>query len=151
MLLETINLIKISNDAFKQTRCYNGGMEVKIHSDRFSHIHGIASILKAYSGIFRDNQAYSGTIQGFSGTFRSLCDPGIFRTLTYLEPQYIPSPGSFRILVYSEPWYIQNQSHIQNPGIFRTSTLFTTLLNICNIITKIMQILFCTFSKYGNC
>ena len=39
----------------------------------------------------------------YSGTLRTLCNPGIFRTL-----------------VYSKPWHIQNQKHMQNPGIFRT-------------------------------
>ena len=36
--------------------------------------------------------------------------------------------------VYSEPWYIQNQSHIQNPDIFRTSSIFTTMSSICNTV-----------------
>ena len=41
--------------------------------------------------------------------FRILCNPGIFRTLIYLEPT------KFRTK-YAEPW------HIQNPGIFRILT-----------------------------
>ena len=67
----------------------------------------------------------------FTGTFRTLCNPGIFRTLVYSVPWYIQSPGIFRTLLYSEPWYIQSPGifrtlvhsenwHIQNPLIFRT-------------------------------
>ena len=77
--------------------------------DIFAHI-------PAYSGIFRDNQAYSGIIQPYPGIFRTLCNTGIFRTLAYSEPEthlelsYIQNPGIFRTrgifrtLVYSEPW-----------------------------------------------
>ena len=59
-------------------------------------------------GTFRHNQTYPGIIQAYSGKFRTLCYPDIFktgisRTLTYSEPG-----------AYSEPW------HIHNPGIFRT-------------------------------
>ena len=35
---------------------------------------------------FRHNQAYLGIIQVYSGTFKTLCNPGIFRTVVYLEP-----------------------------------------------------------------
>ena len=65
---------------------------------------------------------------------------GILRTLTYLEPWYIQKPDIFRTLAYSELWHIQNQSHIQNPGIFRTSNIFTSLCKIP----------FCTIVKYGK-
>ena len=45
--------------------------------------------------------------------FRTLCSPGIFKTL-----------------VYSEHWYIQNQRYIQNPGIFRTRGILIPLLHL---------------------
>ena len=54
-------------------------------------------------GILRHNQAYPGITLAYSGIFKTLCNPGIFRTV-----------------VYPEPWHIQNQKLIQNPGIFRT-------------------------------
>ena len=54
-------------------------------------------------GTFRYNQAYLGNIQTYSGTFKTLCNPGMFRTV-----------------VYPEPCHIQNQKHIHNSGIFRT-------------------------------
>ena len=37
-------------------------------------------------GIFRDNQAYLGIIQAYSDKSRTLCNPGIFRTVVYPEP-----------------------------------------------------------------
>ena len=74
-------------------------------------------------GTFRHNQAYPGIIQEYSGTFGTLCNPGIepwyiqnpdifstgsiFRTLAYSQP------GIFRTPVYSERWHIQNLRHIQ--------------------------------------
>ena len=54
-------------------------------------------------GAFIHNQAYPGVIQAYSGTFRTLCNPCIFRTV-----------------VYPEPWHIQNQMLIQNLCIFTT-------------------------------
>ena len=51
---------------------------------------------------FRHNQAYPGIIQAYSGKFRTLCYPEIFKTV-----------------VHPEPWHIQNQKHIQNLDIFR--------------------------------
>ena len=57
-----------------------------------------------HSGIFKQNHAYSGIIQGYSGTFRSLCNLGIFRNLVYSESE-----------PYSEHWYIQDLKHIHNP------------------------------------
>ena len=68
-----------------------------------------------HCGIFRYNQAYSGIIQGYSGTFRSLCNPGIVSTPAHSEPWYIQNPDIFRTLVYSKPWYIQDLKHIHNP------------------------------------
>ena len=55
---------------------------------------------------------------------------GIFRTLVYPVPWH--NPGAFRTLVYTEPWHVYNQSHIQNPGIFRISSILTTLRNLCD-------------------
>ena len=55
----------------------------------------------------------------YSGIFRTLCSPNIFRTLVYLDPwhiqnqKHIQNRGAFRTLAYSESWCIQN------PGIFR--------------------------------
>ena len=49
--------------------------------------------------------------------------------LLYSESLHIQNPGIFRSLIYLEPCHIQNQSHIQNPGIFRTSNIFRTLSN----------------------
>ena len=68
----------------------NGDTQKKLLG-RFRHIH-------AYSGIFRHNEAYSGIIQTYLGTFKTLCNSGIFKTLTY-----------------SESWNIQNPTHVQNP------------------------------------
>ena len=54
-------------------------------------------------GTFRHNQTYPGIIQVYSGKFRTLCYPEIFktgisRTLTYSEP----GAGIFRTLAYSK-------------------------------------------------
>ena len=37
-------------------------------------------------GTFIYNQVYPGIIQAYSGTFKTLCNPGIFRTVVCLEP-----------------------------------------------------------------
>ena len=37
-------------------------------------------------GTFRYNQAYLGLIQVYLGIFKTLCNPGIFRTVVYPEP-----------------------------------------------------------------
>ena len=58
-------------------------------------------------GTFKHNQAYPGIIQAYPGIFKTLCNPGIFRTV-----------------LYSESWYVENQKHIQNPGIF-TSLVYS--------------------------
>ena len=95
----------------------------------FTHIpanYGIYSLIQAYpaqSEIFRN---YSSV---WSDIFRTLCNPGLFRTLVYSETWYcdtwyIQNPGIFRNLVlrhlvYSEPWHIQKPS-IATPAIFRT-------------------------------
>ena len=54
-------------------------------------------------GTFSHNLAYPGIIQAYSGIFRTLCYPAIFKTV-----------------VCPEPWNIQNEKHIQNLGIFTT-------------------------------
>lgn len=36
-------------------------------------------------GTFRNNQAYLGIVQAYSGILRTLCTPGIFRTVVYSE------------------------------------------------------------------
>ena len=62
--------------------------------------------IQAYSCIFRHIQAYSNISrhnQAHSGIFCTLCNPGIFRTLSY-----------------SEFWHIQNQRHIQNPTVSKS-------------------------------
>ena len=64
---------------------------------------------KGHSGRFRHIHAYSSILRNYSGIFRTLCKPGIFRTLLHSE-----------IEVYSEPWHIRNQKHIQNSDIFKT-------------------------------
>ena len=40
-------------------------------------------------GIFTHIPAYSGIIQGYSYIFSTLCNPGVFRTLVYLETWHI--------------------------------------------------------------
>ena len=35
---------------------------------------------------FKHNQAYPGIIHAYSGIFRSLCNPGTFKTEVYPEP-----------------------------------------------------------------
>ena len=70
--------------------------------------------IRAYSNIFRHNQAYSGIIQ----LIQAFLEPCV--ALTYLEPWYIWIRGIFRTrsifrtVVHSEHW------HIQNPGVFKT-------------------------------
>ena len=48
---------------------------------------------RAYFNIFRHNQAYSGIIQAYSDLLKTLCNHGMLRTITYLEPE-----------AYSKPW-----------------------------------------------
>ena len=72
-------------------------------------------------------QAYPEIVQTYSGIFKALCNPGIFRigisrTLTYSDAEafseswHIHNPGIFITPAYSECWHIQNTRHIQNPG-----------------------------------
>ena len=78
--------------------------------------------IRAYSNIFRHNQAYSGIVQAYSGIFRTLCSPDIFRTLVYLDPwhiqnqKHIQNRGAFRTLAYSESWCIQNLDIFRAPS-----------------------------------
>ena len=64
------------------------------------------------------NQAYPGIIQAYSGIFKTLCNPGISRTLTYSEPEaysvswHIQTPAIFRTATYSEHWHILNPRYI---------------------------------------
>ena len=53
--------------------------------------------------IFRQLHTYSGINQAYSGIFRTLYIPGIFRTLAYSDPWYIHNPYIFNTLVYLEP------------------------------------------------
>ena len=64
--------------------------------------------IQTYLGTFRHNQAYPGIIQVYSGIFKILCNPGIFRTMLYPEPNISRTRGICRTLVYSQAWYIQN-------------------------------------------
>ena len=116
---------KTANGSFRQGitmgKCKTKVVQADLNI--FTHIQHIT----AYSDILRHNQAYS-------GIFRTLCNPDIFKTMVYLELQDIQNqkhiqnrgifrtlaysnPGIFGILVYSEPYYVQK------PGIFRIKTL----------------------------
>ena len=120
MFLKTINFVKTSNHAFKQTRCYNECTQDKIQSDKFSHIH---------TGIFRHRQAYSKIIRHSQELLRDIQAHLKARvTLVYSEPWHIQNPYIFGTLVYSEPCHIQNETHIQKPSIFRTRPIFRTLV-----------------------
>ena len=66
--------------------------------------------IQAYSRTFRHIQAYSRIIQEYTGIFRTLCNIG-------LSPWC--NPGIFRTLAYLETQHIQNKKHNQSPGIFR--------------------------------
>ena len=65
---------------------------------------GIFTHILAYSNIFKHKQSI--------GIFRTLCNPGIFRTLVYTKqkacsaPWYIENHGIFRTLAYSKPCHI---------------------------------------------
>ena len=78
--------------------------------------------IQTYSGIKSD------IFWNYSGIFRILCDPAIFRILLYSEPwhiqnlqnqRHIQSPGTFRALPYSEPF----QTSITEP--------FAKIINCC--------------------
>ena len=55
-----------------------------------------------HSGLIRHKKPYSEIIQEYSGSFRDLYNPSIFRTLAYSELWYVHHPGTFRALVYTE-------------------------------------------------
>ena len=65
MFLQTINFVKISNHAFKQTWDYNGGISNKSHTCRWKHIH-------VYSGIIRHIPAHSDVIRDIPELFRHI-------------------------------------------------------------------------------
>ena len=80
---------------------------------------------------FRQIQTHSSISRNYSGIFRTMCNPGIFRIVVYPEPDIFRTRSISRIPVYPEPWYIQNpsifktlayrnQKHIHNPGTFRS-------------------------------
>ena len=73
---------------------------------------GIFTHILAYSDIFKHKQAYSGIIWAYSGIFRTLCNPSIFKTLLHSEPK-----------AYSELWYIQN------PVQYLQSSVFPKIVN----------------------
>ena len=86
-----------------------------------------AKAIQTHLSTFTHNHAYPGIIQAYSGIFKTLCNPGMFRTVVYpepftysepeaySEPWQIHNPGLFRTPIYSERWHIQNPRHIQNP------------------------------------
>ena len=45
-----------------------------------------AKAIQTDLGKFRHSQAYPRIIQPYSGIFRTLCNPDIFRTVVYREP-----------------------------------------------------------------
>ena len=70
--------------------------------------------ISSYSDMFKNNQEYSGIIQGYLATFRGLYNLVIFRSLAYLQPLKIENHVIFRTLVYWEIW------HFPNPRVFWT-------------------------------
>ena len=76
----------------------NGKCKTKaIHKDL-----AICTLTPVYLGIFRHVEGYSGISKNYSGVFRTLRNPSIFRNL-----------------IYSQPLLIQNQKHNQKPVILR--------------------------------
>ena len=82
---------------------------------------------------FRHIQIQSGTLRNYSGISRTLCKPGIFRTLAYLELSHI-----------------QNQRHIRNPGIFRT-VIYSELSPTFTLehFVKIVKTVIIIFASYN--
>ena len=64
-------------------------------------------------GTFRHNQTYPRIVQTYSGLFKTLYNPDMFRTA-----------------VYPELWHIQNQKHIQNTDILKIRGIVITMSNI---------------------
>ena len=127
------------------TTCSNkqGNKNVKCKTKAIHKDLAIFTLTPVYLGICRHVQGYSGIFKNYSGVFRTLRNPTIFRNLIYSEPLLIQNqkhnqkPFILRNLVYSESevywehWYIQNSGifrnllyskpwHIQIPVIFRT-------------------------------
>ena len=75
-------------------------------------------------GTFRHNQSYPGTIQGYWGIFRALCNSGIIRTVANLEPWHIPNHKHIQNPGNSQSWYIQSA------GISKIQDIFKNLPNI---------------------
>ena len=110
-----------------------------------------------HSAIIRHNQPYSGIIQGYSGSFRGLYNPSVFRTLAYSKLWYVHNPGTFRALVYTEPWHIQKQSHIFNPAILRILSIEDIKRHDSarylqqRVLQKQCKFFFALFSNMTNC
>ena len=96
-----------------------------------------AKAIQTDLGTFRHNKTYPAIIQAYSGIFRTLYYPDIFKTVVYRKHWYIhkqkhiQNPGIFTTLVYSEPRYIQNAGILQILGIFRAlSHIYSEVLII---------------------
>ena len=89
----------------------------------FTHIPAYTGIF-AHSSIFRHNQAYSRIIQVYSGVFRTLCNPGIFKNLAYSEPH-----------AYSERWHIQT-CHIRRPVKYLLPSILLKYLTTITFFTN---------------
>ena len=85
--------------------------------------------------------AYSGIIQAYSGIFKTMCNPGILRTVVYPEPwhiqnqKHIQNLDIFANLVYLEPQYIQNAVYSESKAwTLQTSTMkgFAEIVNLYN-------------------
>ena len=92
-----------------------GLQRVNVKQKRFRQIYAL-----------RLNQTYPRIIQAYSGIFKTLSYPEIFKTgisrtptyykqEAYSEPRHIHNPAIFRTRLYSERWHIQNLRHIQYP------------------------------------
>ena len=95
----------------------------------FTHIPAYTGIF-AHSSIFRHNQAYSRIIQVYSGVFRTLCNPGIFKNLAYSEPH-----------AYSERWHIQT-CHIRRPVKYLLPSILLKYLTTITFFTN--------YNYFGN-
>ena len=88
--------------------------------------------IQAYSRIFMHIHTYSGIIQAYSGIFRTLCNPGIFRTLSIQNQKHIPNGGIFRILVHLEPYQTSTMDHfakiVNRYNYFRNISFSRSLL-----------------------
>ena len=74
-----------------------------------------AKAIQTDLGIFTHIRVYSVIIRANSRLFRTLCNPDIFRTLVYSEPEEYSKPWCiqiseiFKTLAYSEPcqtWWV---------------------------------------------